>query len=282
MRIITGAFVALLAIGPAWAEQSIPEKPRPVGGAQISFAGYVAGLNVINVQAGVQLRPGSYRLGLALQTAGMVGMVLHGNTRSLAEGTWNGAMASPARYLSAGTWLGNPRETQITYQAGEPHVDILQPPVDIARDPVPASLQRGTIDGLSAISFLIATVAATGRCEGQTRTFDGRRVAEATAHTAGIEVLPEESRSTFKGPALRCDLDGQQLAGFPVDAGPDDMLRKPEHSSVWFAVLQPGTIPVPVRALFEARKIGNVRLYITDYQPTADMAQFTPTPPVNR
>lgn len=273
---ILRVFVGVMMAAPVAAEPVIPGAVRPEGTALVTLAGYVAGLNVMNIEAGLELGRDGYRLGLSVQTAGMVGALLHGETRSRVEGGWQGNVAVPRHYSSAGTWLGSPRAIDIDYRDGVPRIEVLTPPVDQEREPVPDALQRDTTDGLSAISFLIETVAATGRCEGHTRTFDGRRLAEVTARTVGEEVLPRESRSSFAGTALRCDLDGRQLAGFPLDAGPDDMLRRPEHSSVWFAKLQPGAIPVPVFAIFEVRRIGLVRLYITNAQPRVDMAAFTP------
>lgn len=281
-RWLLGALAACVAIGPARAEPNAQGGPRPAqlpAMAQLAYAGYVAGFNVMNARAGFRLSPDGYALGVSFQTAGMIGALFRGDNLSLAEGAWSGSRPMPRDYLSGGTWRGNPRHVEIAYPDGQPHVVTVVPPEDNEREPVPEAMQRGTVDTLSAVAELLHTVALTGRCEGQARTFDGHRVTEVSAHTVGIEVLPPESRSSFSGPALRCDLEGRQLAGFPKDAGPDDMLRKPQHSSIWVASLRPGMPQVPVLMSFETRFFGHVRLYVTQSLPSMNIAEFTPRVP---
>ena len=93
-------------------------------------------------------------------------------------------------------------------------------------------------------------------------TFDGRRLSSLEAHTVGEEVLPKTDRSSFEGPALRCDFEGRQLGGFVHD---DDLnvLRRPQHGSAWFASLAPGAPPVPVRITFSTRILGAATMYLT-------------------
>ena len=155
---------------------------------------------------------------------------------------------------------GRPLVTQIDYPGGNPRVVQLAPPVEDDRESVPASLQPGTIDSLSAMAELVASVARTGRCDGAQRTFDGRRLSELSARTVGEESLAPTGRSTFSGRALRCDLEGRQIAGFAKDADP--AAARPLHGSAWFASLAPGTPAVPVRISFETRFFGAATAYL--------------------
>jgi hypothetical protein len=258
-------------------------EPRSAGGTDRSVAlgydGYVAGVNVTAIRAGLELRSDHYALGVAFRTVGVVGLLLHGDMHSLADGAWRNGRALPSRYASAGIWRGSRRQIEIDYPDGQPHIAMLEPSVESERDPVPDVLRRDTMDTLSAIAFLLETVAATGRCDGAVATYDGRRVSQVSVHTIGSEILPPDSRSSFSGPALRCDLDGQQIAGFPKDAGPDDMLRQPQHSSVWLAAMQPGMPAVPVLMSVPVRLLGHMTLYVTRSQPGAQLAEFSPRMP---
>jgi hypothetical protein len=275
----------ILLPGALSAEPNLPAGPRgPLGdasrgSAELSYSGFVAGLNVSTVRSAIKLGPDGYEMGVSFRTAGLVGAFVRAENIARVDGVWRGARAVPNRYESAGVYRGTPRQVEIDYPDGQPHIKVFQPPEETEHEPVPESFRQNTTDALSAIAMLVHTVATTGACEGSTATFDGRRASRIEAHTVGIENLPPESRSSFSGPALRCDIEGRQVAGFPFDAGPDDMVRKPQHSSVWLASVQPGMPPVPVLMSLEVRYLGHMTVYLTKAIPGAQLAQFTPRLP---
>ncbi len=206
----------------------------------MGYAAYAAGLNVLTMQAAFRVAPASYRVRLVLDTAGMFGAVVHSHSDSVSQGGFSGPRAVPQRFYSWGDTRGTRRITQIDYPGGEPRVVQLLPPISADdREPVPPAQTAGTIDSLSAMAELIHVVATTGACDGTARMFDGRRLSELTAHTAGREVLEPSGRSSFSGPALRCDFEGRQLAGFVHDA-PESELKRVQHGTAWMAALQPG------------------------------------------
>ena len=126
----------------------------------------------------------------------------------------------------------------------------------------PRSARANTIDTLSAMASLINQVNTTGRCEGKATTFDGRRLAQLEARTAGEQVLERTGRSNFAGKALRCDFVGRQLAGFNLD---DDRerLQRPQSGTAWFAAVTPGGPKIPVRVAFQTRWFGEATMYVT-------------------
>jgi hypothetical protein len=136
-----------------------------------------------------------------------------------------------------------------------------------------------TIDTLSAVSLLIQQVGKTGTCRGAVSTFDGRRLATQTATPAGQEMLAPTDRSIFSGKALRCNIEGRQLAGFVHNEDEDD-LKKPRQGVVWLADLVPGAPPVPVKVIFENKILGQVTLYLTSVTggPDATVAQCCGNP----
>lgn len=270
-------FVCLIAL-PAHAEQSAP----PVGSASIgkfAFAGYIAGFNVFDIQAGVDLRPDGYQLGVAFHTVGLVGSVMHGDMLAHSQGVWRPGRVIPQHFHSGGLWLGSPHVIDIEYPNGQPKLISLLPQVDTPREPITDAAIQDTADALSAVAFLLNTVATTGRCEGEVKIYDGRRVVRIAAHSAGTEILPLESRSSYAGPALRCDMEGHELAGFPLSAGPDDSVRKTQYSQVWVATLQPGMPPVPVRMSFALHLLGHMTLYVTKIEQGGETGRFNPVLP---
>lgn len=272
--------LVLGATAPAVAEQLAPAVAPPapaISPVRLEYSAYVAGFNVMNVQAGVELAPDRYGIGLHVKTAGAVGMFVTGDTRTRVEGGFRGAAIVPGQYKSAGIWRGDPHIVDITYDGDQPVVHTLIPSNKAEeREPVPPELQRGTVDAVSAIALLMHAVATTGKCEGQTTTYDGRRVSKVTVRTLGQDVLPVESRSSFSGPALHCEIQGNQLAGFPRDAGPDDYSRRPQAASVWMASVTPGAPMVPVLMSFPTKLMGHMTLYLTQANKGVNFAEFTP------
>eukprot|EP01037_Dinobryon_pediforme_P009301 gene9301-9382_t len=271
--------LALLAPLPAKSEPNAVVSNVPRGSADLTYAGYVAGLNVSHIRAAFSFGSNGYEVGVAFRTAGLVGAFVRAENIARVEGAWREGRAAPKVYASAGLWRGNPRQVEIDYPQGQPVIKTFIPPTDSEHEPVPETMRQNTTDALSAIADLVHVVATTGRCDGETSTFDGRRVSKIAVRTVGMETLKPESRSSFAGPALRCDIDGQQVAGFPTDAGPDDMIRKPQHSSVWLASVQPGMPMVPVLMSFEVRIMGHMTVYLTQAKAGAQLAQFTPRLP---
>ncbi len=267
----------------ASAEPNAPANAAPSNAtrpsAELVYAGFVAGLNVSSIRTAFQLDSQGYQLGVSFRTSGLVGAFFKTENIARSEGGWRGAKAAPRIYGSAGIYRGTPREIEIDYPAGQPVITRFNPPVDPEHEPVPDALRANTTDALSAIASLVHMVETTGKCDGETTIFDGRRVSRITVHTVGMETLPVESRSSFSGPALRCDIDGRQIAGFAVDAGPDDMIRKPQHSTVWLASVTPGIPAVPVLMSLEVRLMGHMTVYLTQARMGAQMAQFTPRLP---
>ncbi len=229
---------------------------------RLSYAGYAAGFDFMDLQAGIAVTPQAYRVQVSLQITGLVGMLFHGQSTSVADGQFHGNQAVPRELFSTGKFGGQARTTQIDWQNGVPTITQMVPPAEEEREPVPAAEQAHTVDSLSAMAALLRQVAATGRCDGAMNTFDGRRLSSLQAHTAGEEVLEQTSRSSFHGPALRCDFEGRQLAGFLRDADQAE-LRKPQYGSAWFARIAPGEPPVPVRITFHTRQFGGATVYLT-------------------
>ena len=225
------------------------------------YAAYSTGLNVLRLNADFAIGPRDYRVHLAYHTAGTVGLLVKAEQDTVVEGAFIGNRPAPRRFYSAGHLRGRPRVTEIDYPKGQPEIRTLTPPNEEEREQVAPADQAGTIDSVSAMAQLVRQVNATGRCEGHSRTYDGRRLADLTARTAGREVLEQTSRSSFAGTALRCDFEGRQLAGFRLDAD-RTAAQRPRRGSAWFAAASPGGPMIPVRMQFETDLIGDLTMYL--------------------
>ncbi|MCC6719873.1 MAG: DUF3108 domain-containing protein [Acetobacteraceae bacterium] len=226
----------------------------------LSYTTEVAGMTVMVTEADVEMDARGYRVDIVTRTAGAYGLLFHGETRALAQGRWVGALVAPHRYAVDGAWRGMKRRTLMDYVSGQPSILRLEPPNDAEREPVPAALQRETIDTISAAALLVHRATTTGRCDGATRTFDGRRLFEVHATTVGWEPVPGAAPAA--GPALRCDFAGRVLAGFPI-AGDRQAAARPHQGSAWLAAATPGAPLLPVRLRFDMRWLGSATMVLS-------------------
>lgn len=265
MRTLSAVFAlaTLLHLLPQAASAApLPGPTSPEGSFTADYIGISHGLTVLKLTGTITLTRVSYAARVTFQTAGLVGMIVHSDNDSTAVGTFDQDRVAPQSFLGSGRLRGVDRATRIEYKDGNPVIRLLKPPVEQERTAVAPQDTLHTIDTLSAVASLIRQVGEHGSCDGAVRTFDGRRLAVQTVHTTGGEVLAKTSRSSFSGTALRCDFDGQQLAGFVRTENETD-LKKPRHGTAWLASVVPGAPPVPVRIVFENRLLGQVTLYLT-------------------
>ena len=228
---------------------------------KIGYDVYAHGLQVASFDANYDIAEGGYSIAVAYRTTGLIGAVVSGRQLSVAQGAWQGQRAAPLHVSGDGFWRGEPHKLAMDYEHGDPVIRDLEPPNEPDREPVPPEMQARTIDSLSAMMLLVRNVAESGRCDADVTTFDGRRAVRVTARTVGTEALEETSRSTFSGPAIRCDFEGQLLAGGLRDGGAD--AKRPKHGSAWFATAVAGQPPVPVRVTFETSWFGDATMYVT-------------------
>ena len=235
----------------------------PAHATEARYRVYAAGLNVLDLDARFDLAPDQYRVTLDFHTAGAFGFFLHSRQSTTADGRFVRGRAVPRRLFGTGVVRGDQRVTQIDYVNGQPEVRQLVPPVAGEREPVPPSEQAGTIDPLSAMAELIRQVSATGRCDEHVKTFDGQRLGVMDVKTSVEQMLEPTGRSSFSGPALRCDFVGRQTGGFMLD-GDRKELERPQMGTAWFAAVTPGGPRIPVRVAFKTRWFGDATMYLVN------------------
>ncbi len=266
MRAILLATLALpLAAASAPAATSGP-LPTQV---QASYTAYWSGFSVATLDASLELAPESYRVIGTMRTTGLLAVFMTGETSSYAEGRVRPAATPlglmPERFGMEGRWRDRLRAVAMAWRGADPEIIRLEPANQDERDPVPPEMQRGTVDGLTALAALVRQAAASSRCDGSAEVFDGRRRSDFTAVTEGMETLPAHRWGGFAGPALRCRFEGRQVAGFwkeqdPAEAG------KPRGGTAWFASPGPGLPMIPVRIEAESNW-GTVYVHMTRAAP---------------
>jgi hypothetical protein len=236
--------------------------------AALDYAGYAVGLHILSVESYLGLGPWNYQVDVRFNTTGLAGLFNRGHEFATVRGGWRDDRAAPGRYESQGEWRGTARHAVIDYGT-RPEVRTLLPPGPRDREPVPPALQAGSTDLLSALATLVRHVTETGACETAARVYDGRTLSIFATRSAGWQTLPPTDRSSFAGPALRCDFQGRVAAGFLAGHEPDTK-RPPLRGSIWLArALPPPSPPVPVRIGIDTRWFGEVTLYLTRASPAS-------------
>jgi hypothetical protein len=234
--------------------------------ARLNYTLYVLGLPVADAELGVDLSASTYRMTFRFHTTGLVDVVAGDRQDEHTSGRFEGGRPAVLEYGANGHLHGNDRVVGLTWRDGTPIVTTIIPPNEGEREDVPVALRAHTMDPLSAIVLLLHEAAQIGRCEDSARAYDGRRLQVFVSKTAGEEVVPPSSRSSFSGRALRCDFTDQTLAGFRLGSGRDDDLRT-HKGTIWLGQILPGGPPLPVRAAVETRWMGDAMIYLTSASP---------------
>ncbi len=250
-----------LRAGIALAVLALPGASRAgTEGIHLSYAIYAHGFRAMLLDAGLVFDGDRYRMTMSDHTVGFVGAFITNRVASDVSGRLTGDVPHPTRFESAGYSRGADRRTVIDYAGDHPEVSVLSP-AEPKRDKVPGSETQGTIDSLSAVAELIREISLTDRCDGTLRVFDGARLTEITARTAGNVSLPATDRSPYAGTALRCDFTTQLLAGFLHDENYAQS-HEMQHGSAWVAQVVPGGPPVPIRVEFTTPEHGSISIYL--------------------
>ncbi len=240
MRMLIAA-AALAAFAPAARAAEPP--------VLASYTAYFSGFSVATLDAALRLDGERYSLAALMRTAGILAAFVRGEQTAEVEGIVQPATAvglAPSRYAMEGRWRDRLRRIAMRWPGGEPEVLALIPANTEEREPVPPELQRGTIDTMTALVALLRRATETGRCEGEAALFDGRRRTDVTARTDGEDTLREHRWGIFAGPALRCTVEGRQVAGFWSGQNRDEA-GTPRSATAWLARPEPGMPLIPVR-----------------------------------
>ncbi|MBN9509913.1 MAG: DUF3108 domain-containing protein [Alphaproteobacteria bacterium] len=228
---------------------------------RLTYEGYASGLHALSITSDLTLGSDGYRIAMSGHTAGMIGFLYHARWRTVSEGTWAGAGIAPRLYDNAGTFGGEPRHVEIAFHHGMPDLLVLDPRDDHEHEPAPVGLADPSIDSLALSALLIRQVANDGTCGGRLTTFDGRQIQIVTLQSRGPEMLAPTDRSSFRGAAERCDVNGQVIAGFERDD--PARTRTILHDAMWLGPVVAGAPNLPVRMNATTRHLGHTTLYLT-------------------
>lgn len=234
---------------------AVPARAAPV---DVAYTLSALGVTVMEITARLDVSDRGYRVEARSQTTGAAAMFVRGGQTTISEGGWRGTATVPQRYRADGVWRGEQRRTHLDFETGRPVLRSLLPALEPQREAVPPARLAGTIDTLSALVWMARLAGLDGRCDGRIMTFDGRRLQEWTVRTEGRQEVVAMG-GAFRGPALRCAITTQLIAGFRGDETRETAGRL-FPGTVWLGQVSPHLPPIPVRADLESTMFGAVRV----------------------
>jgi hypothetical protein len=234
--------------------------------AELNYRLYVLGIPGGEAAFSFDLAASTYRMNMHFRTTGLADLLVPDRMEEHTSGRFENDLPTPVEYGSNGTRHGQERVVNMVWRDGAPVVTTITPPNSAEREDVPPAMLPRSVDPLDAIVTMIRQVARTGRCEGSSRAYDGRRLELMQATTAGWEEIPPSGRSSFAGRAIRCDFLDKTLAGFRLGSDREDDMRD-RRGTMWLAQVIPGMPAVPVRAAIETRWFGEATIYLTSATP---------------
>ena len=247
--------------------------PAAAQALRATYEVHAAGMVVMEIEARFDLSADDYRVETRVRTRGIAAFFAPGEQTTRVSGGWTGAAPLPGSYVSEGTWRGRARRTALDWPEGAVRVLALVPPNEEEREAVPDDLRRGTVDALSALAGLSRQVARGEGCTLAAPVFDGRQRSDFSAGNGRREVILPW-RDAWRGEALRCDVEGVQVAGFRRD-GEGRENATPRRGTAWIAAPYPGAAPVPVRVDMPSRWFGTATAVLLRAEPV-DRLQARP------
>ncbi len=205
------------------------------------------GLFDMVLEGEADFRAGSYAVAMQLATTGMGDAIARFRMQARSEGV----IASPAmprhHVQATQSRMYNRRTVTIRYdETGLPTAEVTPPPSTDDRDPVTPEQARGAVDLLSALARSVQADSPEAACRGRIPVFDGRRRYDLLPQAAGTDKLEPPATGSFAGPALRCIMKQERIAGFKR-TDKDGQRGEALAFTVWMARPQGWPVVMPVR-----------------------------------
>lgn len=256
MRPPTAAAALLLALVPAaHAAETI----------EAHYVARVAGLRVMTIDVHATIGAETYRISARARSTGLAALASRFDQTATAEGAVTDAGVRPLRFRAEGAWQGETRRVDLVLAETPPRV-ALDPPEVPEREPVPPTLAQGGVDTLTALLAVSRQVSRHGTrgCDLEVTVFDGRRLKRITLTPAGEGRVASHPGVT----AVRCHVEGRQLAGFWRDWDRAEAER-PQAGMVWIAAPFEGAPALPLRLEMGIDWLGTLVVTLDHARPPA-------------
>lgn len=269
--ICAGLLVMWPAVSPAMASDARAARNEAADAAasgdtltvDLEFEFYFGGLHVLSLVADGAVGPVNYRLNSELRTRGLTDLFFRSVIRSHSAGRFAPETASaaipapkplPRSFETASDGRWGARRVTIDYADGDPRQIAAEPPYNRDnRTPVSDVLRRATVDPQTAALLSIAAGASERSCGGSVPVFDGRRRYNLNFTYLGTDELRPGKQGFYAGPAVRCRLVYERIAGFDEAYAREHGDGREHEVTIWIAAFADGRLHLPVRMMADTR-----------------------------
>lgn len=213
----------------------------------LDYAVYIGGSETIRITFETALQATEYKMKMALDGQGILNWWFSWKMSAFSEGRLANGAVVPVRAGADSAWNGKRRRTRLNYVGdGPPSAVILPSADDEDRDVVPPPLRIGARDLAGAVLAALSRMDRSNGCSVREAVFDGRRRYNLVLKQLGQDIIRRSDYSPFSGPALRCGIKVERIAGYRRNFKPSRW-RKSGGATIWIGRVFRTIPPVPVR-----------------------------------
>ena len=213
----------------------------------LDYAVYIGGSETIRIRFETALGATDYKMKMALDGQGILNWWFSWTMSAFSEGRLADGIVVPVRAGADSAWNGKRRQTRLRYAGGGAPSAIIKPSAeDEDRHVVPSALRIGARDLAGAVLAMISQLGRSDGCDMREAVFDGRRRYNLVLDHLGQDVIQRNDYSPFSGPALRCGVKIERIAGYRRKLTASKW-RKSDGAILWIGRAFANFPPVPVR-----------------------------------
>jgi hypothetical protein len=206
---------ALFAADAALAAGGAGAPVQPASQLQVAMTIYAGGITLGKMDMDATLRGADYHVVSNLTTSGVVNAFWQSEIQATSSGKVGARNFAPALYDSYDTRATKKQQVSLSFDGDAPPRLFAEPAYSTTGFEVKPDDTKGTLDPLSAITFIFSGVGAKGAdpCAFAVPVFDGRRRYNVEM-TKVRDVDIHMDNGLYQGKGVQCDVKYHQIAGF--------------------------------------------------------------------
>ncbi len=249
-----------------------PKKTSPpFASYSLGYQLYASGFDVVQINVTLDTQSTTYGITAVAQTRGLWKTLVPWSNMITAHGHVEQSDVYPqtARYDTV--WRDSPQSVSMMF-AHDGSIETKTQPErkKSTRNEATTEQIKGAIDPVSAlVEVILRETQKTQSCQGKIKSFDGRRVYNLILNNKGIENLPQTTYNLFSGPATRCEVTFEPVAGFPKKEKARGFWNAKDNADqrnpliIWFAKPQGLDKSIPVRVQSDVQ-LGTIVAHLSE------------------
>ncbi len=220
----------------------------------LTYKVFAGGINALEAKMSVERSGTDYKLFFEAYTRGFLAKLA----------PWSGSFESygksgdthlPEKHTSISVWRDEEEKKEFFYKDDMTfdRLQITEDGKEKPRETMDPKLTNGTIDLLAATMNVMNDAKTSGKCEGSSEVFDGKRRFELIFKSIGSETLVKSNYNIYDGETVKCTVEVKPISG-KWHKKPRGWLSIQEQGrlegtlpTVWFGQVEERGIYVPVK-----------------------------------